>query len=271
MGLLKPLNPRFNRNHPLAPGCVAFWPFAETSGSAVDVVGGVAMAPQSSAKRASAPTGLGGECVGTQVGFSVTTPTSLRLGLPLTLACLCMFKGTPSSDSKVFGISFNNTAGSPFTSAEIGTGGGGSNIAINSNSSNAFYQVISSTGAASLVGLQSALVAVITSGRQELWLNGVSIASSTTARSNPTYGASSTMDAGFYPAVSRNNNIVVQCGGIWNRALSDSEVKLFSSDPFGIVEPVIRRRTYSIFGSSAKPWLYIPSTSVVYGYAAGAA
>jgi hypothetical protein len=251
MSLLKPLNPRFNRQYPLAPGCVAYWPFAETSGVAVDIVGGVRLAPQTSAKRASAPTGVGGECVGSQVGFGVATPTALQLALPITIGVLLRMTGSPSIFHTLFGVSHNSTDADPYFGYAIGLNGS-SLLQCGSNSSGVSWNAVTGTNVSTLLGRQSVLVATFTTTRQELWLNGASLASSTTARTNPTYGSGTTLGAGYYPGVSRTAASIVQCGGIWNRALTDTEVKLFSSDPFGVCRPApVRRRSYSIPASSA--------------------
>lgn len=250
MGFLKPLNPQFNRNHPLAPGCVAFWPFHETHGDAVDVVGGVRLKPQTSAGRTPTPNGLGGNCNANQTGFAVTTPTSLRLSLPITMACVLRHIGNPTANAVLFAASANNTDATPFVGYEIGVSGS-STFRFSSNSAGTYYGIISAVSANSLAGSFSYLVATFTSARQSLYRNGVEIAFDTTARSSPTYGATSTLGAGFYPAISRNANAQFICGGVWNTAWTQSQVVQFGADPFGLVEPILRRRTYSIPGSSA--------------------
>jgi hypothetical protein len=78
--------------------------------------------------------------------------------------------------------------------------------------------------------------------------------------------ASSTSTCFLNRASDWNRGIAGECDSIfaWDRALTDDEVFRFALDPMYMM--VNRRRTYSIPGSSAKPWLYRPSTSVVYGY-----
>lgn len=248
MSLLKPLNPRFNRNHPLAPGCLAFWPVAETAGDAVDIVNAFRLPPQNNVRRAASPTGLGGLCEGNLVGFNATTPNHLKITYPVTIACLFRQLSQPSGSSTFFGVTFSNADNSPYLGYALGYNNGAPpQLHLQGNSAGAYFAQLSTTTSTSILGLQSSVVGVITPTARTLYLNGAVISSSTTATSNPAYSGTSTTGLGYYSGPSRSAGMLVQCGGIWNRELSPSEIELFYADPFGICRPDReRRRTYPV-------------------------
>lgn len=232
---VKPPAPAFNPRSPLAMGCVAFWPFHEGNGDAVDIVRGVRMAPQTSAVRATGEYGPAGNCVGNQVGFSVQTPEHLRLRWPMTLACSVRYVGTPDADTIPFGISFNNSNSSPWVSFAIGFNAAG-NFHIVGNSGGT--QFVNALSIGPTVGVVHNLVASVTPAARRVWVDGVLRSHVVGSTSNPTYGATSQVSAGWYGAVSKNSNIRFHGGGIWNREWTHSDVMAFQLDPFSICRGV---------------------------------
>lgn len=228
---VKPPAPVFNPRSPLALGCVAFWPFSEGGGDAVDIVRGVRMAPQTSAVRATGEYGPSGNCVGNQVGFSVLTPEHLRLGWPMTVACSVRYVGTPSISTNILGITHNNTDSDPYLSFVIFINFGG-NFAIYGNSGGSFFADSSAIGPT--VGVVHNLVASVTPAARRLWIDGVLRSHVVGSTSNPTYTATSRVSAGFYGGVTRNSNLRFHGGGIWNREWTHSDVMAFQLDPFSV-------------------------------------
>lgn len=231
---VKPPAPAFNPRSRLAMGCVAFWPFHEGNGDAVDIVRGVRMAPQTSAVRATGEYGPAGNCVGSQVGFSVQTPEHLRLRWPMTLAFSVRYVGIPDTGTIPFGISFNNSNGSPWLAfAIVGSAG---NFQIVGNSGGNYFADNSSI--APTVGVVHNLVASVTPAARRFWIDGVLRSHVVGSTSNPTYDATSQVSAGFLGGVSRNSNIRFHGGGIWNREWTHSDVMAFQLDPFSICRGV---------------------------------
>lgn len=231
---VKPPAPAFNPRSPLAMGCVAFWPFHEGNGDAVDIVRGVRMAPQTSAVRATGEYGPAGNCVGNQVGFSVQTPEHLRLRWPMTLACSVRYVGTPDGHSVPFGITHNTSNSSPWQSFSIDFFGGVFRI-IGNSGGNSFND---SSSIAPAVGVVYNLVASVTPAARRFWIDGVLRSHVVGSTSNPTYGATSEVSAGFSGGGFRNANIRFHGGGIWNREWTHSDVMAFQLDPFSICRGV---------------------------------
>jgi len=227
---VKPPAPIFNPRSPLAMGCVAFWPFHEGNGDAVDIVRGVRLAPQTSAVRETGEYGPAGNCVGNQVGFNVRCPEHLRLAWPMTIACSVRYVGTPTNGSIILSILHNETASFPFISCSIEIGSGNFTLAGNSGGSTFF----DGSGTAPTVGVVTNLVASVTPAARRLWVDGVLRSHVVGSTSNPTYGATATVSAGFYPGVSRNSNLRFHGGGIWNREWTHSDVMAFQLDPFSV-------------------------------------
>lgn len=232
---VKPPAPAFNPRSPLAMGCVAFWPFHEGNGDAVDIVRGVRMAPQTSAVRATGEYGPAGNCVGNQVGFSVQTPEHLRLRWPMTLACSVRFVGTPDVYTVPFGIIWNNADNHPWQAFSI-ICDDVARFSLSGNSGNNFFGDHSHM--APTVGVVHNLVASVTPAARRFWVDGVLRSHVVGSTSNPTYGATSQVSAGWYGAVSKNSNIRFHGGGIWNREWTHSDVMAFQLDPFSICRGV---------------------------------
>lgn len=270
---VKPSSPVFNRADPLAVGCVAFWPFNEPDGDAVDIVQGIRLTRQTSAGRTTGQYGRAGNCSGSQVGFAATAPQSLRLNVPITIACVVRYLGTPSNSTEIFGVTQNNTASGYYLAYSIGVSGGG-NLVLDYNNGSSYRGVFTSTAATLNQGDAIAMVALITPTTADLYRNGVLIGQDVGFTGNPSYDATATVVAGFFPAVSRDANIAFMGGGIWSRTWSLRQIQDFTADPFRLIRPP--SRVAQLFdkkaGASGKTWLYRPSTSVVYGYGmAGAA
>lgn len=233
---VKPPAPAFNPRSPLAMGCVAFWPFHEGNGDAVDIVRGVRMAPQTSAVRATGEYGPAGNCVGDQVGFSVQTPEHLRLRWPMTLACSVRYAGAAGGSTIPFGISFDNLGGSPWLAFAIEYNASGV-FRISGNSGGTYFSDHSSIG--QTVGVVHNLVASVTPAARRVWVDGVLRSHVVGSTSNPTYGATSRVSAGFHPGGgNRNSNIRFHGGGFWNREWTHSDVMAFQLDPFSICRGV---------------------------------
>jgi len=228
---VKPPAPIFNPRSPLAVGCVAFWPFSEGNGDAVDIVRGVRLAPQTSAVRATGEYGPAGECVGAQVGFSAVYPEHLKLRWPMTMACSVRYVGTPDQFAEPFVITHSNTPDNPFVAFGIGTNASG-NFSPVGNGGGIFFGDNSSV--APTVGVVTNLVASVTPDARRLWINGVLRSHVVGANANPQYTATSRVSAAFFPAISRNVNVRFHGGGIWNREWTHSDVMAFQLDPFSI-------------------------------------
>lgn len=232
--LAKPSTPRRQPGHPLANGLVFFLPAHGPAdvGSARDCVGGLDLPAIGGAV-----TGQGGIlCDADGKGFQATLPSSLRLSLPMTVACRSRSLGAAAGVSLIFGLTYASTASAPYFVAEIWVGFGGQ-IALGSNSAGNFATLDSTVVPASRVGFQDIIVATLTETTQALYLNGIAIASSSGTYLDPEYNASSLVVAGASSGFAANSNRIVEGGAIWNRDLSLTEIQSLQSDFFAPVRP----------------------------------
>lgn len=178
---------------------------------------------KTTAKWANAVPGIGGVfCSALNDGAEISTPTRIRLTLPITIAVSVRSYGVPTGSSGIFGIVPNNTNGSPFVSSAIGVDAGG-NINYGTNSAGTFGAVVTSRLLSSLTS-PSRIAVVHTSASISVYINGVLSTSSVSSRSDPTYAATSLLYAGSYTGVSRNVNATIWGGRIQNFAADSNWV-----------------------------------------------
>jgi hypothetical protein len=193
---------------------------ATGSTTVVDSIGSVSMVPTGGAVIVAD----GAECDAAGEGFEATTPAGLKLALPLTLACRVKVTATPDDGAGFFGLVHNNSDTNPWYSAEIYSGTGGTTtVRVGLNSGGTFAALISSADVSNIIGVWAVIVAVYTASGITAYLDGVSIYSDATSRSNPTYGATSLVHVGNYTGVSRDSNIILDAAAIWSRALTGTE------------------------------------------------
>jgi hypothetical protein len=262
MALSKPISPRWRPNYPLGNGLKFFLPVNGPSdvGSARDCISSLNLSATGGAR-----TGQGGIVCDSTKGFEATLPASLRLPLPLTIACKLRFLGTPVSDTGYFGLIRNNNNTSPYISAGLYVDPTGllGLFADNGGTTPPYLITSSAITASSRVGLRDVHVAVLTATTRTLYLNGVLIASSSGSYVNPGYDASALVAAGNYTGVTQNPNCVIEGGAIWNRALSGSEVRQLSADFFAPVRPM--SGTAALFGATqtAPPQTAFPAACLM--------
>lgn len=237
MPLVKPAQPVLQRGHPLARGLVGAWLFNERAGTKVrDVFRRTDLTLKGTATFDTE----GLRCDAADEGAEVTTPDYLRLSAPLTIVARARVLGTPDTHGNVFGVICNNVDGNPFIAyALITKYNNGFWATYYSNGGN--FQALEST-IAPVPGEEVCLAAVFTLTDVSLYLNGGLIATQGAVAVTPTYDASSLLAAGDYTGPSRNPNVQVKGGWIYNRALSPREVATLSVDPFAMLRPTPRVR-----------------------------
>lgn len=172
---------------------------------------------KTTAKWSNAIPGQGGLlCTANGDGAEITTPARIQLALPITIACTVRSIGTPTASASIFGIAHNNANSSPFLSACIGSNGA-SQIQYQCNSAGTFAGIATARTLASFAS-PTRIVCVHTAASVLIYINGVLDTSSVSARSNPTYGATSLLSIGNFTGISRNTNAVIWGGRIQNYA-----------------------------------------------------
>jgi hypothetical protein len=195
-------------------------------GIVTNLVGSIpaTMSLRTTARWSNAIAGQGGLlCSATSDGAEVATPARLQLALPITIACTVRSIGTPIASASIFGIAHNNANSTPFLSACIGLNGG-SQIQYQCNSAGTFAGVASARTLASFTS-PARIVCVHTAASVLIYINGVLDTSSVSARSNPTYGATSLLSIGNFTGISRNTNAAIWGGRIHNFAVDANWVR----------------------------------------------
>jgi hypothetical protein len=198
------------------------------------------------ARRAS---GLAFNCTATGLGVEVLVPERLKLSLPLTLDAWFVPTGAADAFSAVFGLTHNNTDSSPFDAVHLSYTNTGTAFRVSYSSGGNPFALNSATGPTT--GLLSHLLAVMTATTQDLYLNGVKIASASSAISAPNFGATALLTFGNYTGVSRNSALLGLCGRVWNRALSTMEIgRLYDPATRWDLDWTPSTRVYEFFGAS---------------------
>ncbi len=246
-----------NWGHPLNCGLLLRWKIAPwyTSGPRL-----IDLANQNHGILTGGPTWAGDaiRCDANGEGVEITAPASLKT-VPVTISIWIKSIGTPTNSSNIWTLTTNNTDSDPYTSYGLGVGNSGE-VAWNGNQeAGAFFRASTAVALASLtdwtllVGVQNA------AGNVEIYRSGVdgmsSIYSDATGRNLPSYTATSLLAAGNYTGISRNSNILVDDGCVWNRALSAAEIALLYDDQR-------RGSPQTLNWISSKPWNFAASAAV---------
>jgi hypothetical protein len=235
---VKPCVPILQRQHPHARGLMALHAVAESGGALQSIVG-PAMSLLGTADRVAGSYGTALRCDATGEGAGATLPAALKVAWPVTIACCVRYLGATSGNVGVYGATYNNADGSPYSAWSIYSGNAG--LAISWNQAGNYYSSVSAITAATIAGQNSVLVGVLTAATRTLYLNGIPIASVAADAASPNYSATSQLFAGNYTGISRNSNLLFSAGATWNRSLSATEVAALSTDwlsgRFGLFTP----------------------------------
>ena len=153
---------------------------------------------------------------------------SLRLQLPFTMSVWANGYDTFASGggATVFGIWSNDSNSSPFLSACIFVNSADiSRLNFGSNSSGTYYSENFGNTTYPYQNRNTKYTIVATAAKRILYINGLSYAEDTTARTSPTYGATAGISLGEYiGTLNRTANLDISDGSFWSRALSAEEV-----------------------------------------------
>jgi hypothetical protein len=251
---VKPVNPVLNRSSRLATGLQAFFPLHESSGDTLDIVRGFRLDRQNNALRGSSFHGNGAvRSTSNNHGFQAATPSSLRLGLPISIACvLSPRNASPDANSAIFGVSHSDADAPPFISYALGYQSGGV-FRFSGNSGGNFFIVSSSSSAADFLNQNIVIVSTFTANNITIHINGVLSAEEPDSRVSPNYGDTSRVTFGIQPGTERNPQGWIEAGAIWNRRLSLSEIMQFSADPFDLCRSPARHFYALSYGASEPP------------------
>lgn len=255
--------PGLRSGHPLAEGLVALWPLWEGSGSGPGNI-------VDSKYRLGMP-GNGPAWVGSEFGSTLlfddanteylgTTPTPVSAP-PFTMAC--WFTADDLTASLTLMSIADASTGDDWHDLQVrGTIGGDPIAAASRHVGAAAARATTTTGIVANEWFHGCGVWAATNSRS-VYLNAAGKATETTAIvpvGIDRVGIGLRYDS--TPAVYYSGHIAMPA--IWNRALSDEEVKELYEDPWGLITP--RRRTYLFYQAPAagNPWWY-------YRHAMGAA
>lgn len=155
--------------------------------------------------------------------YSVDTPVWLKAPWPITIAAWVQLVGTPDNAAAFAGVGHNTTAASPYVAYVLYYATtGGYQFAINNGTTFAGLSANRTYVAGELVHLIGLCGG---STGTKIYVNGVQSGSSTTARNNPAYGATSNLFLGEqYPTQNRNPNASTLEVRVYGRVLSDGEI-----------------------------------------------
>ena len=233
-----PVGVQINWGHSLARRLVGVWLF----NSPFDSILQEKLAFSAGAKIGVNVGAHGLVCTATDDGAEVTTPTRLRLQRPLTVAVKVAIVGTPTVNGSFFGAVYDNTGVAPYTCYQLGVDVLGNYIF---NFNNGAYANALST-VAPVIGARDILIGRIaeTENLETLWQNRKEIGSNTVSVASIAYAASSLITAGDYTGISRNSNVVVEWGIIWNRYLLNVDLLALVDNPFALFMPQSPRLRY---------------------------
>lgn len=220
-----------NRRHPLMRGCVCrlkVLPWYKSGQRLIDLSGF-----RNHCSFKNTPTWSGANrkgcfgsirCDSAGEGADTIVNNTLKLNVPLTIACWIRAVGTPGPNSFIFGVQENNTDSVPYSSYALYTEGTFGNVSIAGNASGSFWNFPTGLVTSTLTSW-SHLAMRITSGEAFFYLNGSQYYSAVGGYSTPSYSSTAVLAAGNYTGVSRNSNCELDDCIIWNRDIGASGVK----------------------------------------------
>lgn len=216
-----------------------------------DVVGGLQLVGTRNAQGVNAG-GMGMRFSATDEGAEATTPAYLKLAPPISIDVWCIHVGTPDVNGGIFGVRYDNAAGSPFTCYTIDIDGSG-NYVMFGNDAGAFRSLNTTT--APVVGALTHICGAISADNIQIYVNGRLAIGDNASGWTPTYGATSLLSVGDYSGISRNSNVVILDGRIWNRKISAEQAwLLYAPETRWDLYAVPSSRVFFDFtGATAKP------------------
>jgi len=195
-----------------------------------------------------------GQGIDIETEITYTLPTAPKYTVDLSsgcaIACGVLITGTPAFPNQFWGITHNNTDSSPFQSLTLG---------IDSSGFWAFFrndgtglQTINHSGITPSIGDFILMVGVVdANGDESFWSflgDGTFYSDSGNSTASLAYGATSELVIGSQPGTAgRNPQSIFRFGYLWDRGLTESEVRLLAQDPYGLIRP--RAQTLPSFSS----------------------
>lgn len=172
------------------------------------------------------PYGAAWKCDANLLGGFAPAPAALQGLLPVTLMFVCWQQAAPVTDAAYFGVTFAATDLTPFHQYKV--------VALSTSTvglawNNAGSQVVGTAVTFPAVGALHVCIGVIANGRQQLYLDGVSVASQANAI------ASVSSSNGNIGIGQQTSDITTRHAGayfldcrIYNRAITDDEARSYT-------------------------------------------
>lgn len=158
-----------------------------------------------------------------------------NVGTPsYTMMIIVRSNGTnPDNNSAIAGVAYDQLDTSPYGD-QIDQGPTATRVLRFSFNNGTLNTITDSTGGISTTKYET-IFATYTSGSQKLYRNGNLVASSSFV-GNPVYTATSVFCVGAYPATARNSNVSLKLVTRFNRALSPSEIRELTANPWQLFQ-----------------------------------
>lgn len=229
----KPDSNKINFNHPLAKGITALWKVNSQGGGSIhDLMNQHSLPLQVNAEIKDSPIGMSLCSTSTNSGARLTsTISSVKPSTEVSIVYVGMNKGVPTSSSDILAMSYTNGNFPPYVT--YGIAYSGSSVLRFYWNNGSFQSVV---GSYNISNKAYIAVAVLKPNYAALYVNGI-LDNSTTSNIGTISYANSQIFAHCPPsyASAANPNSLMSMGIFYNRALTDSEIKELSIDPYCVL------------------------------------
>lgn len=222
-----------NWSHPLAGGLLAFWPFNEGGGAAVDLCLGLPAIPAGGIAWRSSGAGLGGDFAASKY-FAAAKPGIFQQAKS---SMVTQARSESSNSQVIANVDFNGS-NVPYH-LSLDTGGTFPGYAFYDGN----WRKSGMTTNVQNDKLDHFICGTYDGGTLSLYLDGVLDASAVYSGTQ-SLANTNTFDIGRYNAGAVPFVGVIYYLGLYSRALSASEAEWSKAEPFAMLQPIVRRRYF---------------------------